>query len=174
MKRTLAKLWKLLKLPKHIQLFIMRLTNDEFLVGVTGVIVNKKNEVLLLKHTYRQTEWSLPGGYLQRGEHPLEGMEREVFEETGLKVKGEKIIRTSHDRDTARLDISCFGRFVSGKFVESVEVVEHGFFPINQFPDIGKKQKKLIAYALQTETNIQLPPEKSGFFRRFSKWFYRA
>lgn len=171
MKRTLAKIWRMLKLPKHVQLFIMRLTNDAFLVGVTGIIVNTHNEVLLLKHTYRQTPWSLPGGYLKAGEHPLEGMEREIFEETGLQVKGEKIIRTSHDRDTARLDITCFGRYVSGTFVESAEVIELGFFAFDSFPHIGKKQKKLITFALQTETNFHLPPQKPGFFRRFSRWF---
>lgn len=170
MKRTFAKMWRILRLPKHIQLFIMRLTNDEFLVGVTGIIINKQNEILLLKHTYRQTQWSLPGGYLKAGEHPLEGMEREVFEETGLKVKAEKIIRTSHDRETARLDISCFGRFVSGKFVESAEVMEHGFFAFEEFPNIGKKQKKLITYALETETEYKIPQPRPNILRRFAWW----
>ena len=31
--------------------------------------------------------WTLPGGGLEFGEHPIEGMIREVLEETGFKVR---------------------------------------------------------------------------------------
>ena len=84
-----------------------------------------------MKHTYRQTEWSLPGGYLKGGEHPHEGIEREIFEETGLKVKIEKIIKTGHDATSARLDISCFGHLTGGKFVPSGEASHYGFFHVD-------------------------------------------
>lgn len=56
----------------------MRLFQSQFLIGVTGVILNDKKEVLLFKHTYRQHAWSLPGGYMQAGEHPAEALEREI------------------------------------------------------------------------------------------------
>ena len=74
----MAKFWKLLHLPKNIQLLAMRFFQDQFLVGVTGIIFNDKNEVLLFKHTYRAHSWSLPGGYLKTGEHPREALEREI------------------------------------------------------------------------------------------------
>ncbi len=74
----LAKLWRLFKLPKNIQLNIMRLTQDQFLVGTTGIVFNNKDEVLLFKHTYRQHQWSLPGGYMKATEHPSEGLDREI------------------------------------------------------------------------------------------------
>ncbi|MBP7843151.1 NUDIX hydrolase, partial [Candidatus Woesebacteria bacterium] len=76
MKHILAKLWKLFGLPKNIQLFAMRRLQDQFLVGVTGIIFNNKNEILLFKHVYRAHSWSLPGGYMKAGEHPREGVER--------------------------------------------------------------------------------------------------
>lgn len=57
MKTLLAKLWKALHLPKNIQLFAMRFLQDRFLVGVTGIIFNDKNEILLFKHTYRAHAW---------------------------------------------------------------------------------------------------------------------
>ena len=71
----------------------MRRVNDQFLVGVTGIFFNDKNQVLLVKHSYRKKgRWSLLGGYLKAGEHPKEGLEREVLEETGYKVKANSII----------------------------------------------------------------------------------
>jgi len=45
-KSLFAKLWKLLNLPKGVQLFIMRFFQNQFLVGVTGVIFNKKNGIV--------------------------------------------------------------------------------------------------------------------------------
>ncbi|MEK7526700.1 MAG: hypothetical protein AAB546_04450, partial [Patescibacteria group bacterium] len=70
MKAVLSKIWRLLHLPKNFQLLIMRVLQDQFLIGVTGIFLNDKNEVLLFKHSYRQTVWSLPGGYLKAREHP--------------------------------------------------------------------------------------------------------
>ena len=89
MKILLAKLWKLLHLSKSTQLFAMRILQDQFLVGVTGIIFNDQNEVLLFKHTYRSHAWSLPGGYLKSGEHPTEGLEREIKEESNLVISAD-------------------------------------------------------------------------------------
>ncbi len=66
MKSLLGRIWRRLGLPANIQLSIMRIFQDGFLIGVTGVILNDKDEVLLFKHTYRQVEWSLPGGYIKK------------------------------------------------------------------------------------------------------------
>ncbi|MBI2029065.1 NUDIX domain-containing protein [Candidatus Gottesmanbacteria bacterium] len=74
MKTLLSKIWRALSFPKAIQLSVMRIFQGKFLVGVTGVIFNEKDEVLLFKHTYRKTQWSLPGGYLKSKEHPFEGL----------------------------------------------------------------------------------------------------
>ena len=75
----LLKIWKLLKLPSGIQLFIMRMFNDQFLIGVTGIFFDDSGRILLFRHTYRNTDrWSLPGGYIKGKEHPKEGIEREV------------------------------------------------------------------------------------------------
>jgi ADP-ribose pyrophosphatase YjhB (NUDIX family) len=32
-------------------------------------------------------KWDLPGGFLHEGEHPLDGLRREVCEETGLEIE---------------------------------------------------------------------------------------
>ncbi len=99
MKLLLAKVWRSLSLSKGIQLFAMRILQDQFLVGVTGIVFNEKQEVLLFKHTARQTRWSLPGGYLKSKEHPFEGLEREILEESGFVVSGDEELKIRKDRE---------------------------------------------------------------------------
>jgi ADP-ribose pyrophosphatase YjhB (NUDIX family) len=140
----LARLWKLLSLPKDLQLRIMRVMQDQFLVGVTGVIFNDRGEVLLFKHTYRQSDWGLPGGYLKAKEHPQEGLEREIHEESGLTVSIDKRYKIRTDRETARLDIVYIGTFVSGNFLPSPEVSDAKFFTFNDLPLVRKKDLLLL------------------------------
>src|SRR5471030_2395942 len=114
MRNPLATLWRKLGLSKNLQLKVMGLIQDKFLVGVTGIIFNDKNEVLLVKHTYRGNSWSLPGGYLKGKEHPKEGLEREIKEETSLIVSADTRMKIRTDRETARLDITYTGLFIGG------------------------------------------------------------
>jgi len=152
-KNLLAKIYKAIHLPKNIQLWVMRLFQDQFLVGATGIIFNDKNEVLLFKHTYRSHSWSLPGGYLKSGEHPRESLEREIKEESGLVVSVDESLKTRTDRDSARLDMCYTGVLIGGDFVPTHEVSEYGFFALDKLPLLRKNQLFLIDVAL-----------KSGYF----------
>src|SRR5580704_7392615 len=109
--KSLLQLWKNLKAGKMFQIFLLRVVNEKFLIGVTGVIFNENHEVLLVKHSYRRVPWSLPGGYLQAKEHPKKGLEREIHEETNFKVHVERILMTKHDKDTPRIDMCYVGTF---------------------------------------------------------------
>lgn len=147
----LGQLWKHLSLAKNAQLRIMRVLQDEFLVGVTGIIFNAKNEILLVKHTYRGN-WSLPGGYIKKGEHPKEALEREIKEETELVVSADERMKIRTDRDSARLDITYMGEFIGGEFKPSKEVSEVGFFAFDKLPLLRKDQVVFIDQALKKRT----------------------
>ncbi|NCO11885.1 MAG: hypothetical protein COZ34_01945 [Candidatus Pacebacteria bacterium CG_4_10_14_3_um_filter_34_15] len=153
MKTLLAKLYKSLKLPKGIQLTIMRLLHDKFLVGVTGIIFNERQEILLFKHIYRTHSWSLPGGYLKANEHPKEGLEREIEEESGLVVSMDDSLMTRTDRESARLDLCYTGVLIGGEFRSSKEVSEHGFFAQDAMPLLRTNQVFLIDMAIQRLKN---------------------
>ena len=162
MNQLLAKGWELLSLPKRLQLAVMRLTQDEFLIGVTGVILNKNNEVLLCKHTYRgKGTWSLPGGYIKGREHPREGLTREIEEETGFIVRIDKDLRIRTDRETARLDISLLGNFVGGEFRPSDEVSEARFFAFEDLPILSQNQLLLISSVMKKRPTEKISPPNS-------------
>jgi ADP-ribose pyrophosphatase YjhB (NUDIX family) len=148
-KLLLAKIWKKLRLPKGLQLFVMRFSQSQFLVGVTGIIFNDKNEVLLFKHRYRAHSWSLPGGYLTSGEHPKEALEREVKEESGLIVSVDESLKTRTDRESARLDMCYIGVLIGGDFQATSEVSQYGFFSQENMPLLRKNQVFLIDEALR-------------------------
>jgi len=150
MKATLIKLWRALSLPTGLQLFIMRRLNDQFLIGVTGIIFNSKNEILLFKHTYRNTEsWSLPGGYIKAGEHPKEALEREIKEESGLVVSADTRLKLRTDKKSPRVDITYIGTYMGGNFKPSNEVNAARFFSFDALPEISHDQLYFIDKAIK-------------------------
>jgi 8-oxo-dGTP diphosphatase len=63
------------------------------MVGVGAVVVDGDRVLLIRRgHQPMKGEWSLPGGALEVGETLLEGVRREVREETGLEVEPEALI----------------------------------------------------------------------------------
>lgn len=57
------------------------------IVGVGAVVIHESRVLLIRRgHEPMKGQWSLPGGALEVGETLLEGVQREVKEETGLEV----------------------------------------------------------------------------------------
>ncbi len=60
-------------------------------IVVAGIIVNQKCEVLIVQRNPNEknyaNKWELPSGKVDPGETIKQAFEREVLEETGLKVK---------------------------------------------------------------------------------------
>ena len=53
-----------------------------------GAIILRGDDVLLVRHTYGGAAGQLlnPSGFIKQGEMPLEGLSREILEETGVKI----------------------------------------------------------------------------------------
>lgn len=62
--------------------------NDNYCFSV-GCIVRRKNQVLLVRHTYGRAKGKLliPGGFCHENELPEEAAVREVFEETSITAE---------------------------------------------------------------------------------------
>jgi 8-oxo-dGTP diphosphatase len=55
-------------------------------VAVNAFLIHK-NRFLLLKRAQNPLIWGPPGGKMFKDEDPIKGLQREVFEETGLKIQ---------------------------------------------------------------------------------------
>ena len=59
-------------------------------VSVAGVIIDDDGKFLAIRRR-DNARWELPGGILEFSETPEQGVVREVFEETGVHVKVERL-----------------------------------------------------------------------------------
>ena len=63
--------------------------NTEFVMPVhilaaAGIVMNEKNEILMVKNLRRG--WEFPGGQVEAGENVINGVKREILEETGIEA----------------------------------------------------------------------------------------
>ncbi len=119
-------------------------------VGLSCLILNEKNEILLEK---RQDNglYCRPGGSLDLGETVIEGIKREVFEETGIRLKevslfmilsGEKMQIHYPNGDITDYTDLVFLSHVNSKDItlkiQDGESTALEFFPLNALPPEDK------------------------------------
>jgi 8-oxo-dGTP pyrophosphatase MutT (NUDIX family) len=61
-------------------------------VGCSATIFDTNREKVLLTQRADNGRWCLPGGGMESGESAAQACEREVWEETGLKVRATRLI----------------------------------------------------------------------------------
>jgi 8-oxo-dGTP pyrophosphatase MutT (NUDIX family) len=74
-------------------------THATHYVGVGGVVINDRRELLVVCERHRATNrkyYKLPGGALQPGEHLVDAVLREVQEETGIECRFEALVCFRH------------------------------------------------------------------------------
>jgi ADP-ribose pyrophosphatase YjhB (NUDIX family) len=148
----LLRLWGSLPIPQKIRWAIVSLFVPKFAVGVVGIIRNEKNEILLLRHTYRGNRfpWGLPSGWLDPREDPAEGIVREIREETGLEVRVVRPILVDNARIIRRIDIIFLCEKVRGEFRPSDEVDGMQYFKIDSLPGMMPTQLETLMKIYKT------------------------
>ena len=63
---------------------------DEKTTRSRAILINSNNEVLMC-YSNGLTHYEFPGGHLEKNETLLEGLKREILEETGIEITDEKI-----------------------------------------------------------------------------------
>jgi 8-oxo-dGTP diphosphatase len=145
-KKLFYWLWRVLPLTKSLRSSLMWLINAKFVVGTAVLIQNDRGEILLFKHFYRKdVPWGFPGGYVMRGENPDQAIQRELREESNLKIKNLQLLEVIQTQEIPRLEILFQGELVEDiGFIPSMEVTKAQFFPINQLPDLIPEHQAII------------------------------
>ena len=71
-------------------------TASNHTLGVGAIVINDKNELLVIKERVSNIGYKLPGGHIDDAEMITTALEREVLEETGIIVEFESIISLGH------------------------------------------------------------------------------
>lgn len=131
----------------------MRLTHARFTVTAGAIIFNNKGEVLLLKHRFRAgSGWGLPGGFLEKGEQPLEALRRELREEIGLEVEDVKVFAVRSFKKPQQVEVLFRGRANSQVKPLTMEVERAQWFAIDSLPEgLPRDQRDYIERAAKTD-----------------------
>ena len=71
----------------------VKLTTPRHYVGTLGVVYNDAGQILFVEHVFRPYfPWGLPGGWINRGERPVDALKREIKEELGLQVNVKRLL----------------------------------------------------------------------------------
>jgi 8-oxo-dGTP pyrophosphatase MutT (NUDIX family) len=115
--------------------------------GVMVVVTNDRDEVLLIKNTYRW-KWSLPGGWVDPNESFLDAAAREVAEETGYEIDGplELIAEYNGKRHSDQLFRGRAGRTVRA-VATPWEISAVRWCTIEELPELSTPARRVLDLA---------------------------
>jgi 8-oxo-dGTP diphosphatase len=125
-----------------------------FTIGVFGIIFDDRQRVLLC-HRRDYDLWNLPGGGMEKGESPWDGVLREVMEETGLKVEIIKLLGIYSKPDVNEIVFSFLCKPIAGKLTLNDEADKIEYFEIDKLPsNTSPKQVERIKDALKDNESV--------------------
>lgn len=104
-----------------------------------------EDEKICLVRGQGENDWALPGGFGEVGYSPTENILKEIEEETGFKVKVERLLAV-FDTNRFQLQSNQYAKFVfeckflDGQFQENQEIADLQFFAIDQLPNLSEKR----------------------------------
>lgn len=112
-------------------------------VDVRGAVFHE-GKILLVQELLDGGRWTVPGGWVDPGDSPAGATEREVYEETGYRVKAVKLAavydRARHGHPVYmhsiyKLFFLC--EWLGGEPAKSIETGESAFFALDELPDLS-------------------------------------
>lgn len=106
-------------------------------IGVRAIVLDASGRVLLVRHAYGHEGWGFPGGGPGRLEPLEETARREVWEETGVRCRVERLLGVYDSFVEGKSDhvalFVCTAETAQPKPV-SAEILETGFFSQQALP----------------------------------------
>src|ERR1700754_1877890 len=128
-------------------------------LGVRGVVLDRENRVVLVKHSY-VSAWHLPGGGVEVGEAVCGGLKRELMEEGRIELSGEPALHgvffNSYDSSRDHVAVYVVRQFRQDRLPEpNREIIDCGFFEAGALPqDTPEGTRLRIAEVLENRQPI--------------------
>lgn len=105
----------------------------QFTIGIFGIILDDQKRVLFC-HRRDYDLWNLPGGTLENGESPWDGVKREIKEETGLDAEIESLAGVYSKPDKNEIVFSFACKVIGGEITLNDEADKIEYFEIDKIP----------------------------------------
>lgn len=140
----------------------------ELRIGSCAIIFDDAHERVLLTKRADNGLWCVPGGKMESGESVEECCQREVFEETGLEVRPERLIGVYSNRDQLVIYpdgnkvqivvLSFEAKIIGGKPGLSDETTDIGFFTMEEIESMPMhgRHKERVQDALEKRASAIL------------------
>lgn len=105
-----------------------------------GAILARGTDVLLSRRAREPHlgAWDLPGGFLDAGEHPEEGVLREILEETGLRARIRGLVHVGIGAYGEDFTLNLvYALEADGEPIASDDSAELRWFPLDRLPPLA-------------------------------------
>ena len=147
LKDLLEAVWR--RIPIGLRRFALRTTHASFTVTAAAIVVDGEGRVLLLKHRFRPgSGWGIPGGFINAGEQPEEGVRRELREEVGLELEGVEVMTARAFKKPQQIEIVFRCRPKGSALPQSVEIRKAIWCSPDNLPEgLPEDQRQLVKHA---------------------------
>ncbi|MDP9491108.1 MAG: NUDIX domain-containing protein [Actinomycetota bacterium] len=109
---------------------------------VSALVVDDEGRIMFSKRAVNPSagKWDLPGGFLEEGEDPIDGLHRELHEEAGIRLSITEFVGAFVDwyetgeRSVATLNLYWSARIAEGTPKPADDVAEFRFFSPDDLP----------------------------------------
>lgn len=146
-------------------------------IGVGAVVINKQNELLMVRDRINNDHslYKLPGGMVEHGDKLSDAVEREVWEETGIKAKLTKMVSVLNsypyrfNKSNMYIVFQLEPLTLEINIIDTHEIEEAIWMPLDEFflhEEMSRFQKTLVYAALEhnglnyLENDIYFPSKK--------------
>ncbi len=128
------------------------MTHARFTVTAGALIFNDKGQVLLLKHRFRAgSGWGLPGGFLEKGEQPLDALKRELREEIGMEVETAELFAARSFKKPRQVEILFLCHANADVKPQAMEVERAEWFSVESLPHGLPRDQRLLVERAATD-----------------------
>lgn len=114
-----------------------------------GLLIEQAGRLLLVRRSMNPEmgKWSIPAGFMDRGEDPMRAAERECREETGLEVRVESlfdVLGRAAPTDGADVFIVYRAAITGGQLTAGDDASEVGYFSPDALPELAFVSTQII------------------------------